>query len=171
MRGPRAALMQITIVVAMDEGRVIGYKNQMPWHLTQDLRRFKSITMGKPILMGRKTHASIGRVLPGRRNIVLTRDNTFASEGCDVVNSVEEAIQLVAHESDQLMIIGGAELYRQVIDQADVLEVTRIHDRFEGDTFFPEVDPSAWQSVTETPVEQDPVSGLRYSFVTYHRIP
>lgn len=163
--------MQITLVVAMDEGRVIGYKNQMPWHLTQDLRRFKSITMGKPILMGRKTHESIGRVLPGRRNLVLTRDTTFTSECCDVVHSVQEAIQLVSNESDQLMVIGGAELYRQVIDQAAVMEVTRIHERFEGDTFFPEFESESWQLVSESPVEQDPVSGLRYSFVTYHRIP
>ena len=163
--------MKITLVVAMDEGRVIGYNNQMPWHLSQDLKRFKSITMGKPILMGRKTHESIGRVLPGRRNIVLTRDTTFSSAFCDVVHSVKEAVQLVSEESDQLMVIGGAELYRQTIDQAEVMEVTLIHDRFEGDTFFPEYPPEEWQLVNKTPDEKDPVSGLCYSFVTYHRIP
>ena len=163
--------MKITLVVAMDEGRVIGYNNQMPWHLSQDLKRFKSITMGKPILMGRKTHESIGRVLPGRRNIVLTRDATFSSERCDVVHSVKDAVQLVSEESDQLMVIGGAELYRQTIDQAEVMEVTLIHDRFEGDTFFPEYPPEEWRLVNKTPDQKDPVSGLGYSFVTYHRIP
>jgi len=136
--------MTLSIVVAMGARRVIGNRNALPWHLPADLAHFKAITMGKPILMGRRTHESIGRPLPGRTNIVITRNRDYTAEGCSVVHSLEEAMQTVAG-SGEIMIIGGAELYRQALPQVDILYLTCVEGEFEGDTFFPELDDAQWQ--------------------------
>ena len=131
------------MIVAMDDQRLIGRDNGLPWRLPADLQRFKSITMGKPIVMGRLTWESLGRPLPGRRNIVITTRQDYTAEGADVVNSPEAAIALVA-EVPEIMIIGGARLYEQMLPMAQRLYLTRVHGCFEGDTWFPEIRDEEW---------------------------
>ncbi|MBM3153374.1 MAG: dihydrofolate reductase [Chloroflexi bacterium] len=160
--------MRISLIVAMAENRVIGVDNRMPWHLSADLQRFRRITLGKPILMGRRTHQSIGRPLPGRRNILLTSDPGFVSAGCEVVHSLEAALA-AADGADELMVIGGASLYRELLPRADRLYLTLIHHVFDGDTFFPEVDWTEWRESARQEVMDDPASGLHYSFIDYAR--
>ncbi len=135
--GPYKAPMRISLIVAMDRRGVIGANGGMPWHLPADLKHFRAVTMGKPIVMGRKTHESIGRALPGRENIVLTRDSGYVSPGCTVLGSVEEVL---AHcrDKDEIMIMGGAELYAQFLPRGERVYLTQIHADVEGDTFFPD---------------------------------
>lgn len=135
--------MQLSIITAIDKNRVIGIQNQLPWSLPADLIRFKRITWGKPIIMGRNTFDSIGRPLPGRKNIILSRTN-LKYPGCCVYGSLQEAIDKNQDEKE-IFIIGGENLYRQTITLADRLYLTIIHHEFEGDTFFPEWDYSAWE--------------------------
>lgn len=127
----------ISLVAAMAKNRVIGKDNQMPWHLPADLAHFKRVTMSKPIIMGRKTYDSIGRPLPGRQNIVISRNQGLAIDGCDVVGSIEEALELVS-DVEEVMVIGGGFLYSQMILNADKLYLTFIDLEVEGDTHFPE---------------------------------
>ncbi len=128
--------MKIAIVVAMAANRVIGRDNQLPWHLPADLKHFKQLTLGKPVVMGRKTYASIGRPLPERTNIVVTRDRDYEAPGCVVVHSLDEALA-AAGEAAEVMVIGGAGIYRQVLPRTDTLYLTEVHAEFEGDTLFP----------------------------------
>ena len=158
----------ITLVCAMDENRLIGKDNALPWRMPADLAFFKKTTMGKPILMGRKTWESIGRPLPGRQNIVISRDTEFAASGCDAANSIEDAIQLVK-DHNEIMLIGGANLYTQVLDIADVLFITQIHHQFDGDTWFPEIDHSVWREEWREDHERDKNNLYDYSFVKYVR--
>ena len=162
--------MRISLVVAMASNGVIGRDNGLPWHLPADLQHFKRITMGKPILMGRKTWESIGRPLPGRTSIVITRDTGYTAPGCIVVHSIEDALQAAADLSDEAMVIGGAEFYRQVLPCTDTLYLTRIHADFEGDTFFPELDASEWREVERSDCEPDEKNPCRYSFIRLDRI-
>jgi len=127
----------VSIIVAMAKNRVIGKDNDMPWHLPADLQHFRKVTTGKPIIMGRKTYESIGRPLPKRHNIIISRNRDYKVEGCDVVGSLEEAVA-IAGEVEELFIIGGGFLYNQTIDSADKLYLTFIDLDVEGDTFFPE---------------------------------
>lgn len=159
--------MKISLVVAMGENRVIGVDNRMPWHLSADLKRFRQITMGKPIIMGRRTHESIGRPLPGRKNIVLTGDPNYRAEGCTVVHSPEEALREA--EGGEAMVIGGSAVYREFLPQADRLYLTLIHREFAGDTFFPEFDRAAWREAAREDVDADPAGGLSYSFVVLEK--
>ena len=129
--------MRLSICVAMAENRVIGKDNKMPWHLSADLRYFKKITMGKPILMGRKTYESIGRPLPGRQNIIISRNPDYQQLGCEVYHSIDSAIDACSGK-EELMIIGGASFYQAMLPKASYLYLTRIHKTFDGDTFFPE---------------------------------
>ena len=161
--------MKISIIVAMDSNGVIGRENELPWHLPADLQHFKHTTMGKPILMGRKTWESIGRPLPGRTNIVITRDSDYQADGCVVVNSIDAALA-AAGEQDEVMVIGGAEFYRQVLPCADTLYLTRIHADLEGDTWFPELDESEWREVERSDCEPDGKNPYRYSFIRLDRI-
>jgi len=161
--------MKISIVVAMAANRVIGNNNQLPWHLPADLKHFKQTTMGKPILMGRKTWESIGRALPGRTNIVITRDENYAAPGCVVVHSIEAAMQ-AAQQQDEVMVIGGAEFYRQVLPRADTIYLTRIHQDFEGDAFFPELDETGWQEVARVDCDADDRNPYAYSFIRLDRV-
>jgi dihydrofolate reductase len=140
----------ISLVVAMARNRVIGRNNALPWRLSEDLKRFKATTLGKPILMGRKTFESIGKPLPGRRNIVLTRDPAWRAEGVDVVRSVEEALRLT-RDSPELAVIGGAEIYRLTMPYAERIYLTRVEADVPGDTLFPELDAAQW-SETEAGV-------------------
>ena len=161
--------MRISIIVAMAANGVIGRDNGLPWHLPADLQHFKRITMGKPILMGRRTWESIGRPLPGRTSIVITRDAAYTAPGCVVVHSVEAALQAAADCADEAMVIGGAEFYRQVLPRADTLYLTRIHADFEGDTWFPELDEAEWREVERRDCEPDEKNPYRYSFIRLDR--
>lgn len=136
----------ISLVVAASTNNVIGADGGLPWRLPEDLRRFKEITMGKPIVMGRATWESIGRALPGRRNVVITRQAGYEAAGCDVVASIDAALDLVADEAE-VMIIGGGKIYEQTLPMADRIYLTRVHASVDGDTFFPELDDAEWQEV------------------------
>ncbi|WP_434131507.1 dihydrofolate reductase [Methylocaldum sp. GT1BB] len=159
--------MKISLIVAMGENRVIGADNRMPWHLSADLKRFRKITMGKPLIMGRKTHKSIGRPLPGRKNIVLTSNREYAAPGCVVVHTLAEALSEA--DADEVMVIGGSSLYEELLAKADRLYLTLIHREFAGDTFFPEFEWKEWSEIERLDVTDDPDSGLSYSFLVLER--
>ena len=138
----------LSAIVAMAENRVIGKNNQLPWHLPADLNHFKAITSGHPILMGRKTYESIGKPLPNRTNIIITRDNGYLAPGCVVVTSIEAALQQASAEnSDEMFIIGGAEVYRQLWPHIQRIYLTLVHQEFEGDAFFPELNRNEWKQI------------------------
>lgn len=151
--------MQLSIITAVDKNRVIGLGNRLPWVLPADLLRFKRITWGKPIIMGRNTFESIGRPLPGRKNIILSRTQANL-QGCFVYSSLQEAIDSNLEEKE-IFIIGGENLYRQTITFVDRLYLTLIHHEFKGDTYFPELDYSAWEIIEQEdfiPDSQNPYS-------------
>lgn len=163
--------MRKTIIVAMAENRVIGKDNDLPWRLSGDLKRFKAITMGKPIIMGRKTYDSIGRPLPGRTNIVITRNADWQAEGCKVAQNLEDAFSLAASEgAAEAMIIGGAEIYKQALPLVDRLELTLVRARVEGDAFFPEVDSANWKEVAREQGGEATAENPAYDFVTLDRV-
>jgi dihydrofolate reductase len=159
----------LTLVVAKARNGTIGRNNALPWHLPEDLAHFKRTTMGAPIIMGRKTWESIGRPLPGRRNIVVTRNPQLRIEGCEVTTSLEDAQRLCAGV-EQMFLIGGAQLYAEAMPCADRLIVTEIDADVEGDAFFPPIDPDQW-IVTSREPHHSAASGLDYAFVTYERPP
>jgi dihydrofolate reductase len=161
--------MNISIIVALAAKRVIGNQNRLPWHLPADLQHFKQVTMGKPIVMGRKTFESIGRPLPGRTNIVITRNENYSAEGCKVVHSMEAAMQAAAG-SEEVMVIGGAEFYRQALPHAGTLYLTCVDGDFEGDAFFPELDDREWREVERTDFKPDEKNPHAYSFVRLERV-
>ena len=161
--------MKISVIVAMADNGVIGNQNRLPWHLPADLKHFKATTMGKPIIMGRKTWESIGRPLPGRTNIVVTRDPDYVADGCVVVHGIDAALAAAA-DDDEVMVIGGAEFYRQVLPQASTLYLTLVHDSFEGDAFFPELDGREWRELTREDFEPDDNNTHAYSFVRLERV-
>jgi len=161
-------MTHLSLIVAMDENRLIGSDNQLPWRLPADLAFFKRTTMGKPIIMGRKTFDSIGRPLPGRRNIVITRDPGFSAAGCEVVHSIEAALADCS-DDDELMLIGGATLYEQTLDQVSSMYITRIHHSFSGDTWFPEFDVTHWEIAEKEDFYADQENPFAYSFVKYVR--
>ena len=136
--------MSVVVVVAADLGRVIGRDNHLPWHLPADLKRFKALTMGRAVVMGRRTHASIGRPLPGRLNIVISRDVGFTAAGCETSSSLAAALQRGAAHHPEVMIIGGASVYAEALPLADRLLLTVVHARFVGDAFFPPLAPGTW---------------------------
>lgn len=160
---------RLSLIWAMDENRLIGNNNALPWHLPADLAFFKRTTMGKPIIMGRKTFDSIGRPLPGRQNIIITRNNAFTAEGCDLANSIEKAMSLVSEGEQEVMLIGGASLYLQTLEQADALYLTQIHHGFTGDTWFPDIDMIQWSETYREDFEADEKNPHPYSFMKYLR--
>ena len=157
--------MKLSISVAMADNRVIGIDNKMPWHLSADLQYFKKITMGKPILMGRKTYESIGRPLPGRQNIIISRNPDYRQLGCEVYHSIDFVID-ACRGNEELMIIGGASIYQAMLPKASYMYLTRIHKTFEGDTFFPEFDLSEWCEIERIDVTDDDTVEFDYSFIT-----
>lgn len=161
--------MKLSLVVAMDKNRVIGVDGGLPWKLSSDLKYFRDITLGKPIIMGRKTHDSIGRPLPGRQNIVITRNPEYTAEGCDVVTSIEAALELVKDEPE-VMMVGGASLYVDILPETDQLYMTEVHAEVEGDTWFPEIDAEQWQELSRTEFTADEKNDHDYSFVVYERV-
>ena len=155
----------ISLIVAHDKNRVIGYENKMPWHLPGDLQYFKEMTMGKPIIMGRKTFESIGRPLPGRRNIVITRNPQYDAEGIELALSLDEAIKL-AGDVEEIMIIGGQQIFTESLSLADRLYITEIDHEFEGDTFFPEYE--GWRKVSCQERIQTPY-GYTFQYCIYEK--
>lgn len=153
--------MPVTIVAAVARNRVIGRDNDLPWRIPEDMRRFKELTMGGVLVMGRKTYESIGRPLPGRRTVVVSRNPDLEIEGVEMAPSLEMALEIAG--GDDVFVVGGGEIYRQAMDVADVLEITEVDAEPEGDTFFPEIDPNVWREVARTP-------GDGFAFVRYERL-
>lgn len=159
----------ISAIVAMDANRVIGKNNQLPWHLPADLKHFKAITMGKPIVMGRKTYESIGRPLPGRLNVIVTRDRHLQAPDCLIVHSLKEAIDRLA-DHEEIVIIGGAELFQHALAFIKRLYLTEIHHPFEGDTVFPELNLKEWHTISREEHAPDEKNLYAYSFSVLEKI-
>lgn len=159
----------ISLMWAMDNNRVIGKNNQLPWHLPEDLKFFKRTTMGHSIAMGRKTWDSIGRPLPGRENIVITRNSEFTCEGCTVLNSIEDLLEYSQQKNDEIFVIGGAEIFKLILPSADKLYLTRIYDEFEGDTFFPVLNMEEWTLLSHEKGIKDEKNPYDYEFMIYER--
>lgn len=157
------------MIVAHANNRVIGKNNDMPWHLPADLAYFKKTTLGKPIIMGRKTYQSIGRPLPGRKNIVISRDNNFQAEGVEVVNSVDAALALVV-DSAEVMVIGGGAIYQHCLAAAQRLYITHINADIDGDTHFPEYDLTVWQKVASDIRPSDEKNLYQLDFSVYEKV-
>ena len=162
-------MTRVTIVVAADERGGIGHAGQLPWNLPADLRRFKSLTMGKPMIMGRRTWDSIGRALPGRHSIVVTRDRALAIEGATLVHSFEEALRVVGGVAE-ISVIGGADIFTQALPVARVIELTRVHACVPADTFFPSIDPDTWRETHRERHSADARHAYAFSFVTLERV-
>lgn len=160
----------LAIIVAAAENEVIGHGNRLPWRLPDDLRRFKALSMGKPIIMGRRTFESIGRPLPGRTNIVVTRQGGSGIAGCSVVSSVEAAIT-AAGPVPEILVIGGAQIYRQLLPQAGVIHMTRVHACIAGDVYFPALSRDDWREVRREHHPADDSHPHAFSFVTLQRVP
>ena len=159
---------RLSIIVAMARNRTIGVNNTLPWRCPEDLKHFKTLTMGHHMIMGRKTFDSIGKPLPGRTTVVVTRNNDLAIEGCVIAHSLQEAI-LNCIGDEEIFIVGGAELYRQAISLADTLYVTEIQHDVEGDAHFPEFDRSEWRETSREVRLQETPQPLDYHFVTYQK--
>ena len=161
--------MIVSIIVAMDVNRVIGKDNTLPWRLPAELQYVKRTTIGHPIILGRKNYESIGRPLPGRRNIILTRDLAFQAEGCEIAHSVEEVYKLCEKE-EEIFIFGGEQIYKLFLDDVEKLYVTVIHHEFEGDTFFPEIDWSKWKEIFVEQGITDEKNPYEYYYHVYERL-
>ena len=159
----------LSIIVAADERGGIGRDGGLPWRLPEDLKRFKALTMGKPMVMGRRTWDSIGRPLPGRRSIVVSRQPGLVIEGGDVCESVEAALQAAAG-APEVCVIGGAEIYRQALPHADVIHLTRVHAEVDADTFLPRLDAGEWEEVAREDHPADERHAHAYSFLTLRRL-
>jgi dihydrofolate reductase len=165
---------KIVLVVAVAQNGVIGRDGDLPWRLPSDLKRFKQLTLGKPVVMGRKTWDSIGRPLPGRPNIVVTRDASFAAPGATVVSSLDEGLAVAQREAealgvDEICVIGGGQIYAQVFDRADILHVTRVEADVAGDTRFPAIDPAVFEKVADEPIPQGEKDSHAMHFATWRR--
>jgi dihydrofolate reductase len=160
--------MIISLIAAMGKGRVIGIENRLPWRLPADMKHFRALTMGRPILMGRKTFDSIGKALPGRTNIVVSQDADFRPAGVAVSRSIAEALSTVS-EAEEVMVIGGASFYAQLLPLAQRLYITEIHHDFAGDAFFPEWNASEWREIERDDHAEDGDNPYPYSFVTLER--
>jgi dihydrofolate reductase len=161
---------RVTLILARAANGVIGAKGGLPWHLPEDLAFFKRTTMGHPIVMGRRTWESIGRPLPGRRSVVVTRDRTYSAAGAETVHDLDEAIGLCAG-SDEIFVIGGAQLYADALRRADRLLLTEIHVAFEGDTFLPSPSPDLWQEAARESHPPTTDRPFGFDFVDYRRRP
>lgn len=159
-------MCQLSIIVAIAKDGVIGLNNTLPWHLPEDLRRFKALTMGHHIIMGRKTYESLGRLLPGRTTVIVTRNKTYKVGGALTVHSLESALKLCSADVEPFLI-GGAELYKNGLERATKLYITQVHAEFVGDAFFPEVDFDDWQLIEKK--DHISTSGLEYSDLIYQR--
>ena len=161
----------IIIIAAIGFNNELGKDNDLIWHLPADLKRFKKVTSGHAIIMGRNTFESIGKPLPNRRSIIITRNTSYKKEGCDVVHSLEEAINLIKDQKNAF-IIGGAQIYKEAIEKqlVDQLDITKVHQNFEADVFFPTIDQSVWEEISEETFLPDDKNHYTYSFISYKKI-
>ncbi|MEK6983683.1 MAG: type 3 dihydrofolate reductase [Nanoarchaeota archaeon] len=157
--------MIISLIAAMGKNRVIGKDNSLPWRLAEDMKRFKELTSGKPVVMGRKTFESIGRPLPNRKNIILTRDKNYKTEGCIVVHSADEALK-AAEGNEEVMVIGGAKIYEEFLPRANKMYLTLIDEDFKGDAYFPEYDKNEWKEIHR---EEHKNQQYKFAFVDLER--
>ena len=156
-----------SICVAMDKNNLIGNENRLPWYLPEDLKRFRSVTMGKTILMGRKTYDSIGKPLMGRRNVILSRNESLTIPRCEVIHHIRDVLRIKVF-SYELVVIGGHAIYKMMLPYTNKMYITRIHAEFEGDTYFPEFNNDDWKEVDRQDYETN--TGLQYSFITLLKI-
>lgn len=161
--------MKISLIVAMASNRIIGANKQMPWHLSADLKRFKAITLGAPILMGRNTYEAIGRPLPGRTNIVVSSNPNYQAAGCLVFQDTDAALAFACTTAEEIFIIGGATLYERFLPQADTLYITEINKEFSGDTAFPAWPTADWLEQQREDIHDDATVDFTYSFLKYIR--
>jgi dihydrofolate reductase len=161
----------LSLLVAASENNVIGKDNKLPWHLPNDLKYFKNLTWGMPILMGRKTFESIGKALPGRKSIVITRNRDWKKDDVDVVHSIEEAFEKAKeYEVKEIFVIGGAEIFQSSFVQANRIYLTRIHHQFEGDVFFPEVPESEWKLTSQRHCPADEKNAYPHTYQVWNRV-
>ena len=162
--------MKLLLIAALGNNNVIGNNNQLMWHMPADLKHFKNLTMGHTLIMGRKTFESMGKPLKGRETIVVTKKDNYTAHGCRVANSISEAIKMVKDQKD-VFVAGGEEIYRQTIDlyQTRRLYITRIYGNFEGDAFFPEINPDKWELIEMEEHEPDEKNKFPYAFLTYKK--
>lgn len=158
----------IALIAAVAKNNAIGKDNQLLWHITEDLKYFRAVTSGGTVIMGRKTFESVGKPLPKRRNIVISRNNDYEAEGIEMAKSLEEAFLLAAND-EKVFVIGGGEIYRQAMPFADYLYITWVNVEYEADTFFPEVDLNTWSVVEATDYERGSAFGYPFSFVKYKK--
>ena|SRR3989344_5261315 len=162
--------MEISIIVAVSQNNVIGAKNKLPWYLPADLKRFKKLTMGHHIIMGRKTFESIGRVLPGRVNVVVTRNLDYKEEGVVVVNSLEDAFKLAKNAKEtEAFVIGGAEIFTETLPKVDKIYMTKVNAKIDGDVFFPSFDEKQWKVISRKRFEADDKNLYPFEFLTLSR--
>ncbi len=161
--------MAFSIIVAAASNQVIGNKNQLIWHLPSDLKRFKAITMGHHVIMGRNTFESMGRALPGRTNVVITHNKHFSAPDCVVVKSIEEAAE-VAKNDNEPFVIGGGQIYNLALPLTDKIYLTRIHQAFDGDVYFPELATQEWELSHREDINNDPAVDYKYSYLDFRRI-
>jgi dihydrofolate reductase len=159
----------ISIIAAMSENRVVGQNNRLPWHLPADLRHFKELTVGKPIVMGRRTWESLPGLLPDRVHIVITTDRSYLAEGCLLAHSVDQALEAAAG-APEVMIVGGANLYQQTLHRAHRMYLTLVHARVTGDAFFPDFDEREWRELERESHREDERNPYPYTFITLARI-
>jgi len=162
--------MRISIIAGMAANRAIGLENRLPWNLPDDLKRFKALTMNHHIVMGRKTYDSIGKPLPGRNTVIVTRNVDYAVPGCIAVNSIDAALT-VSYGDEEVFFVGGADLYRQALDIANRIYLTEIQRVFDGDAFFPEFDPNQWSETSRERHRTEGDNGFEYHYVIYDRKP
>ena len=159
----------ITLIAAIGKNSELGKDNDLIWHLPNDLKRFKKVTDGHHVIMGRKTYESLGRPLPNRTNIIITRNTNYTANGCVIVNSLQAAIE-AAKDDKNPFILGGAQIYKQAIEIADVLDLTRVDASLDADAFFPEIDVNIWKEVNREEHSKDENHKYNYSFVTYKKV-
>jgi dihydrofolate reductase len=166
--------MKLSLIAAMAQNRVIGRNNKLPWYLPEDLKYFKRVTMGKPLIMGRKTFESLGKPLPGRPHIIITRDEAYEYPGCHIVHDVKSATAraeslLLIDGGDETVVIGGAEIYGLMLPEVERMYLTRVHQNVEGDAYFPEFNESDWSQIAREDIPAQPPNEYDYSFVVYER--
>lgn len=159
--------MSLSIIAAMDKNRLIGQQGKIPWDLPADLKYFKKTTMGSPVIMGRKTFESIGSPLPGRRNIILTRNKNYTAKKCEIINSQKEVLNMFLNNDEEAFIIGGAEIYQLFLNYSKKLYLTIIEQQFSGDTYFPKIDWENWFKISEERGITDKNNPYSYSFYIY----
>ncbi|MDR2026466.1 MAG: dihydrofolate reductase [Prevotellaceae bacterium] len=159
----------LSIIAAVGENNAIGKDNKLLWHITEDLKYFRSVTVGHPVIMGRKTFESVGRALPGRTGIIISRNPQFAVEGCIVVPSLEEAIAVASGIDDSPFIIGGATVYREAIDIVDMIYLTKVHNKYDADAFFPDIPENEWIEIERIDFEKGKDFSYPFSFLKLKR--